>query len=93
MNRQILNTFAVTLAFGVGSMVTALVLDISAVRTYLGIGTMPAQELVQVGLAFVGIAACAGLAVDGLRLLAAKVWDRSRQMQHDMDTLFRSALA
>jgi hypothetical protein len=92
MNRQILNTFAVTLAFGAGAIITALVLDIRAVQAYLGMPSLPAQDLVQAGMSFVGIALVAGLLVDGLRLLAAKLLHKNRQLQHDLEDLFRNSL-
>ena len=93
MNRQILNIFAVTLAFGAGAMITALVLDIRAVQAYLGMASLPVQDLVRAGMAFVGVAMVAGLAVDGLRLVAAKLLQKNRQLQIDLEDLFRSSLA
>lgn len=93
MNRQILNIFAVTLAFGAGAMITALVLDIRAVQAYLGMASLPAQDLVRAGMAFVGVAMVAGLVVDGLRLVAAKLLQKNRQLQNDLEDLFRSSLA
>ena len=93
MNRQLLNIFAITLAFGAGAMITALVLDIRAVQAYLGMASLPAQDLVQAGMAFVGVAMVAGLVVDGLRLVAAKLLQKNRQLQNDLEDLFRSSLA
>ena len=46
-----------------------------------------------IGLAYVGIAALAGLAVDALRLIAAKWWHRSRSTRYELGDLFRNSLA
>ena len=93
MNRTLLTIFAITLAFGAGAMFTALVLDIRAVQAYLGMASLPAQDPVQAGMAFVGVAMVAGLVVDGLRLVAAKLLQKNRQLQNDLEDLFRSSLA
>jgi hypothetical protein len=51
------------------------------------------QGLAQAGVAFIGIAMIAGLAVDSLRLVSAKLWQKNRQLQNDLEDLFRSSLA
>ena len=93
MIRYLLSRLAVTLAFSVGAVVMAIILDSSSVQAYLGMAAMPAEDLFRIGLAYVGIAALAGLAVDGLRLIATKWWHRSHSSRYELGDLFRDSLA
>ena len=77
MIRQVLTTLAVTLAFAAGAAVTAVVLG------------MPAA----VAPLYLKVAVLTGLLVDGLRFVAAKFWRRNRQLEHDIEAIFRSSLA
>ena len=77
MIRQILDMFAVTIAFGAGAVVTAMLLGMPPVVIPL----------------YLKAAVLTGLLVDGLRLIAAKFWRRSRQPEHDLQDIFRSSLA
>jgi hypothetical protein len=77
MTRQILTTLAVTLAFAAGAAVTAVVLGMPTAVTPL----------------YLKVAILAGLLVDGLRFIAARFWHRNRQLEHDLEDIFRSSLA
>lgn len=90
MIRQTLNIFAVTVALVAAAVVSAMILELQAVQAYLGITSGGSAGSVWLDLE---LAALAGLVVDGLRLLAAKWWHRSRQWQHDLQDVFRSSLA
>jgi hypothetical protein len=93
MVRQLLSKLAVTMAFGSGAIVTALVLDISSVQAYLGMAAIPVENLVPTGLAFVATAAGTGLVVDGLRLVAATCWRKQALVEHDLKDFFQAHLA
>ena len=93
MKPRILDTFAVTCAFGAGALITALVLDLRSVQAFLGMVPLPAGDLVRAGIIYVGIAVFAGLVIDGLRLTAATFWRKNRQLQHDLEDIFRDSLA
>ena len=93
MNTRLFDTLAVTIAFGVGAVLTALVLDLRAVQAFLGMVQAPMGDLVRAGIVYVGIAVFAGLLIDGLRLFAATFWQRNRQLQHDLEDIFRDSLA
>ena len=93
MKPRILDTFGVTIAFGVGAVITALVLDLRSVQAFLGMAQPPLGDLVRAGIVYVGIAVFAGLLIDGLRLFAATFWHRNRQLQRDFRNIFRDSLA
>ena len=77
MIRQTLTTLAVTLAFAAGAAVTAVVLGMPAAVTPM----------------YLKVAVLTGLLVDALRFMAAKFWRRNRQLEHDLEDIFRSNLA
>ena len=93
MIRQILTIFAVTLALTAAAVVSAIILDLQFVQAYLGIGMSSVDSSAGNAWLYLKGAALAGLLVDGLRLLAAKWWQQSRQRQHDLRDVFRSSLA
>ena len=93
MIRQILNIFAVTLALVAAAVVCAIILDLQFVQAYLGIGTSYVDSSAGNAWLYLKGAALAGLLVDGLRLMAARWWRKSRQRQHDLQDVFRSSLA
>jgi hypothetical protein len=70
MKRNIIQLFAVTIAFTAGAVATALVLAIPAVERALGL-TAWASNGYEGGLAYLLVAACSGLVVDVLRFAAA----------------------
>lgn len=77
MIKQILNMFAVTLAFAAGAAATAVVLGmpVAAIPLYLEYAVL------------------AGLMVDSLRFVVSKFWNGKWQMEHDIEDIFRSSLA
>ncbi len=92
MFRQLLRLFAVTIAFAVGAATTEILLELEAVRAFLGLVTNAPVSLS--GLAgYLGIAVLAGLIVDGLRFSASHWWERDRQLERDLEDIFRSNLA
>ena len=93
MIRQILNIFAVTLALIAAAVVSAIILDLQFVQAYLGIGMSNVDSSAGNAWLYLRGAALAGLLVDGMRLLAARCWHKSRQRQHDLRDVFRSSLA
>ncbi|MBT8095339.1 MAG: hypothetical protein KJP08_11060 [Gammaproteobacteria bacterium] len=93
MFRQILNKLAVTIAFGAGAILTAMVLDIGAVQAYLGMAPLPAADLLRIGLTYVGVALSTGLVVDGIRLISASWWHKDAQAGHKLENLFQANLA
>ena len=90
MFRQVLNIFAVTLALVAAAVVSAMILEMPSVHTYLGIAAQNSAGSAWLSLE---VAALAGVLVDGLRLLAAKWWHKSRRWQHDLRDVFRNSLA
>ena len=70
MKRNIIQLFAVTIAFTAGAVATALVLAIPAVERALGLSAW-ASNGYEGGLAYLLVAACSGLVVDVLRFAAA----------------------
>ncbi len=92
MLRQLLRLFAVTVAFAVGAATTEILLELEAVRVFLGLATDARVSMP--GLAeYFGIAMLAGLIVDGLRFAAAHWWQRNRQLEHDLEDIFTNNLA
>ena len=77
MIKQILNMFAVTLAFAAGAAATAVLLG-------MPVAVIPL---------YLEIAVLAGLAVDSLRFVASKFWNGKWQMDRDIEDIFRSSLA
>ena len=70
MKRNIIQLFAVTIAFTAGAVATALVLAIPAVERALGLSAW-ASNGYEGGLAYLLVAASSGLVVDVLRFAAA----------------------
>ena len=93
MFRQVLNIFAVTLALVAAAVVSAMILEMPSVHTYLGIAAPTAKNSAGSAWLSLEVAALAGVLVDGLRLLAAKWWHKSRRWQHDLRDVFRNSLA
>ena len=93
MLRQILGIFAVTVALIAAAAVSAIVLDTQFVQAYLGITPPPVESSEGSAWPYLEAATLAGILVDGLRLLAAKWWHKSRQPQHDLREVFRNSLA
>ena len=92
MLRQLLRLFAVTVAFAAGAAATEILLEFQAVRVFLDLPVAAGVALS--GLAgVVGIAALAGLIVDGLRFMAAQLGERNRQLENDLEAIFTSSLA
>ena len=92
MIRQLLRFFAVTLAFLTGAAATGIFLELEFVRSNLGFAVDAGVSLPGHARYF-GIALIAGLIVDGLRFSAAHWWQRSRQLEHDLEDIFTSNLA
>ena len=92
MLRQLLRLFAVTLAFGAGAVATDILLEIQFLRDYLGLAASTGRALPGF-IEYFGIAVLAGLIVDGLRASASHWWRRNRQLENDLEDLFRSNLA
>jgi hypothetical protein len=93
MTRQIIGKLSVTIAFSVGAICTALVLDIPSVQAYLGLATNDVADWSRGGAAYFGIALCSGLFVDAVRFAATR-WSSERpQARRDIEKLFRRSLA
>ncbi len=92
MGRQLLRLFAVTIAFVAGAAATEIVLEIDAVRDYLGLAAGTGMSIAEIAR-FFAIVLLAGLVVDGLRFSAAHWWSRNRQLEHDLEDIFTSNLA
>ena len=75
MIRQIGRTLGVTIAFTVGAVLTALVLDLQPVQSYLGLAAHNAADWYRAGFSFFGVAALAGLVVDAFRFAAVRWGD------------------
>ena len=93
MTRQIIGTLSVTIAFTVGAVGTALVLEIPQVQAYLGLAAHDIADWYRVGPAYLGIALCSGLFVDAVRFAATRWSDKRPQVRRDMEDLFRQNLA
>ena len=92
MLRQLLRLFAVTIAFGAGAAATDIILDLQFVRASLELAANAGASAG--GLAtYFGVALLAGLIVDGLRFSAAQWWQRNRQLENDLESIFTSSLA
>ncbi len=91
MTRQLLRLFAVTIAFVAGAAATEILLEIDAVRTYLGLAAGTGMSTAETAR-FFGIVLLTGLVVDGLRFSAAQWWSRNRQLEHDLEDIFTSNL-
>lgn len=77
MTRQIFGALGVTLAFAVGAICTALILDIPSVQAYLGLAGREITDWSEVSTTYFGTALLSGLLVDALRFLGTK-WGGER---------------
>ena len=92
MIRQLLRLFAVTIAFAAGAAATEILLELEAVKVFLGLAADAGVTLPGV-TGYFGVAILAGLIVDGLRFTAARWWERNRQLESDLENIFTSNLA
>ena len=72
MKTQGIGALGVTIAFTVGAVCTALVLDIPSVQAYLGLASHSLSDWYRDGAAYFGIAALSGLIVDAARYLGTR---------------------